>query len=172
MFLAAAVQLSSDSDETRSLAEAQTLVARSASYGAQLVVTPENTNFLGPHDEKVRRAQPLDGPTCQRFSTWAKAHGIYLLIGSFNEKSDDPKRCYNTSLLFAPNGELIRSYRKVHLFDVDVSKDVCFLESDTIIPGDESVVASTPLGDIGMSICYDLRFPELYRRLTDREHPS
>jgi deaminated glutathione amidase len=167
MFLAAAVQLSSSSNEAGCLADAEALIARAARSGAQLIVTPENTNFLGPHTEKVRRAEPLDGPTASRFSSWASKHQIHLLIGSFNEKSHDPERCYNTSLLFGPDGSLLKHYRKIHLFDVDVSADVRFLESETIIPGADIAVARTALGTIGMSICYDLRFPELYRKLVE-----
>jgi predicted amidohydrolase len=122
---------------------------------------------LGPHDEKVRRAETLDGPAATLFASWAKKHNVHLLIGSLNEKSDDPKRCYNTSLLYGPDGSLLGFYRKIHLFDVNVSDEVCFLESDTVVAGGDAVVVDTSLGKIGMSICYDLRFPELYRQLVD-----
>lgn len=167
MYLAAAVQLSCSSNEEQCLAEAEELIARAARRGAQLIVTPENTNFLGPHTAKVQRAQPLDGPNAARFASWASKHRVHLLIGSFNEKSDDPERCYNTSLIFGPDGALIQHYRKIHLFNVDVSADVRFLESETVVPGSEIAVAKTTLGNIGMSICYDLRFPELYRKLVE-----
>jgi predicted amidohydrolase len=93
----------------------------------------------------------------------AARHGVHLLLGSFNEASDEPDRCYNTSVLFAPDGSIIATYRKLHLFDVDHSDQVRFLESKTCKPGQEPVVAETALGRIGMSICYDLRFPELFR---------
>ncbi len=168
MFLAAAVQLTSTSDEAASLAAAEALVRRAAGHGASFVATPENTNFLGPHAEKVRRAESLDGAVCTRFSSLAAELGIHLLLGSFNEAADDAERCYNTSVLFGPDGARLAVYRKIHLFDVDVSADVRFNESDTILPGDELVVAETALGPIGLSICYDLRFPELYRGLVDR----
>ncbi len=168
MFLAAAVQLTSTSDEAASLDAAEALVRRAAGHGASFVATPENTNFLGPHEEKVRRAESLDGAVCGHFSGLASELGIHLLLGSFNEAADDPSRCYNTSVLFGPDGSRLAIYRKIHLFDVDVSDDVRFKESDTILPGDELVVAGTDLGPIGMSICYDLRFPELYRGLVDR----
>src|SRR5690606_12672993 len=84
---------------------------------------------------------------------------------SFNERSDETGRCYNTSVLVGPTGDVVASYRKIHLFDVDVSDDVRFMESDTVKAGDEVVVAETPLGRLGLSICYDLRFGELYRAL-------
>ncbi len=167
MFLAAAVQLTCTSDEARNWDTARDLIGRAARYGASLAVTPENTNFLGPHTEKIRRAEPIDGPTIGRFAGLARKHRMHLLVGSFNEKSDEPSRCYNTSVLLGPDGDVLASYRKIHLFDVDVSPDVSFRESDTCKPGDTPVVVETALGRIGLSICYDLRFPELYRRLVD-----
>lgn len=168
MFLAAAVQLTSTSDASRNLATAEALIRRAARYGARFVATPENTNYLGPHAEKVRLAEPLDGPTVARFAGLARELGIHVLLGSFNERSPDPARCYNTSVLLGPDGRTLAVYRKIHLFDVDVSDDVRFLESATVVPGDAVVVAETALGSIGMSVCYDLRFPELYRALVDR----
>jgi len=165
MFLAAAVQLTSTSDERASMEAAEALIRRAAGHGATLIATPEATNYLGPHAEKVRRAEPLDGSVCQRFSVLAASLGVHLMLGSFNERSDDPDRCHNTSVLFGPDGRIIRAYRKIHLFDVDVSDQVRFFESDTVVAGTEPVVARTALADVGMSVCYDLRFPELYRRL-------
>lgn len=167
MYLAAVVQLSCTSDQDRNLATAEALIRRAAGYGAALVATPEATNYLGPHDEKVRRAEPLDGPTVTRLAKLARELGIHLLIGSVNERSPDPARCYNTSVLIGPDGARLAAYRKLHLFDIDVSDDARFRESDTTAPGDAPVVADTALGGVGMSICYDLRFPELYRHLVD-----
>jgi predicted amidohydrolase len=166
-YLAAAVQLTSTSDAEANWESARGLIERAAGYGARLVATPENTNFLGPHEEKVRRAEPLDGPTCGRFAELAARLGIHLLLGSFNEASARPGRCHNTSVLFGPDGARLAVYRKLHLFDVDVSPEVRFTESATVEPGAETVVAATPLGRIGMTVCYDLRFAELYRKLRD-----
>ncbi|MCH7666383.1 MAG: carbon-nitrogen hydrolase family protein [Acidobacteria bacterium] len=166
-FRAAAVQLNSTSDEDRNWATAQALIREAASRGARFIVTPENTNFLGPHREKVRRAEPLDGKTCVRFGKLAAECEAFLLLGSFNERSDEPDRCYNTSVLFDPKGRQIAVYRKIHLFDIDLSEEVSFQESATIKPGEDVVVARTDLGRLGLSICYDLRFPELYRKLTE-----
>ncbi len=164
-FLAAAVQLTSTSDLEANWRSASRLVERAAGLGARFVATPENTNFLGPHAEKVRLAEPLDGPTCERFGELAAGLGIHLLLGSFNERSEDPERCYNTSVLFAPDGSLLAAYRKIHLFDVDVSESVRFVESATVKAGDRTVTVETPLAKLGLSICYDLRFPELYMAL-------
>lgn len=162
----AAVQLRSTSDEGRNWEEARTFVREAAGRGARFVATPENTNFLGHHEEKVRRAEPLDGATCRRFARLAAECEIFLLLGSFNQASDDPARCYNTSVLFSPEGRRLAVYRKMHLFDIDLSDEVSFQESATIKPGTRTEVIDTSVGKIGLSICYDLRFPELYRRLT------
>ena len=168
MYLAAAIQLSCTSNEDENLRLTRTLVGRAASYGAQLVCTPECTNYLGPHKEKVRRAEPLSGPTVSRYRDLARKHHLHLMIGSVNEKSDDTQRCYNTSVLIGPEGDILAAYRKIHLFDVDVSAETRFKESDTTLAGDRVVVAETPLGRIGLSICYDLRFPEGYRMMVDQ----
>lgn len=161
------MQLNSSSDEERNWRAARELIERAAAAGAALVATPENTNYLGPHVEKVRRAEALDGATCERFAGLARGLGIHLLLGSFNERGPDPERCHNTSVLFGPDGERLAIYRKIHLFDVDLSRDVRFTESATVAPGEEPVVAATALGRLGLTICYDLRFGELYRRLVE-----
>ena len=168
MFLAAAVQISCTSDENANLAAAEALIRRAADRGAQLVATPENTNFLGLHTEKVERAQSLDGPVGTRFAALADELGIHLLLGSFNESCSEPGRCYNTSVLFGPDGAQLAIYRKIHLFDIDLEEGVQFQESATVKPGTEVVVGDTELGPIGLSICYDLRFGELYRQLTEK----
>jgi predicted amidohydrolase len=174
-FLVAAVQLQSTSDEAANLDSAAALIGRAASYGVRFAATPENTNFLGPHQEKVERAQPLDGPVCAHFAELARRHRMYVLLGSYNERCDgreavgargaEPTRCNNTSVLFGPDGTRLAVYRKIHLFDVDVSEEVRFKESATIAPGSEVVAAPTELGTLGLSVCYDLRFPELYAAL-------
>ncbi|HEY4594335.1 MAG TPA: carbon-nitrogen hydrolase family protein [Thermoanaerobaculia bacterium] len=168
MFLAAAVQLTSTSEAEANWESARALIERAAAHGARFVATPENTNYLGPHEEKVRRAEPLDGPTCARFAELARRLGIHLLLGSFNERSDEAGRCYNTSVFFSPQGEVLGTYRKIHLFDVDVPNGVRFAESATCKPGEGTAVVATPLGRFGLSICYDLRFGELYRRLVEQ----
>jgi len=165
-FLAAVCQMTSTSDAEGNLRQAEGLVRAAAARGAQFVGTPENTNFLGPHPEKVRRAEPLDGPTCRRFAELAGELGVHLLLGSFNEKVEgETARCANTSVLFGPDGARLATYRKIHLFDVDVPGGVTFRESETIVPGADVVVTATPLARFGLSICYDLRFGELYRAL-------
>jgi predicted amidohydrolase len=166
-FVAAVIQLNSTSDESLNLRVVEDLVSAAVDRGARFVATPENTNFLGPHGEKAARAQTLAGPVCGLFSSLARRHRIHLLLGSFNERASTSDRCYNTSVLFDSAGEIVAVYRKIHLFDVDVPS-VRFRESETVLPGDEVVVADTQLARFGLSICYDLRFGELYRELSRR----
>jgi predicted amidohydrolase len=167
-FLAAVCQLTSTSDTAANLAQAEALVRDAAALGARWVGTPENTPFLGPHAEKVRRAESLEGETCARFARLAAELGIHLLLGSFAERTADERRCANTSVLFGPGGERLAVYRKIHLFDVDVPGGVRFRESETVLPGAEVVVAASPLARFGLTICYDLRFGELFRALVER----
>lgn len=173
-YVAAAVQITATSNHERNWEVAEGLVRRAAQHGAAFVATPEAANFLGPHDAKVRLAEPLDGPVCAQYSSLAAELGIHLLLGSFNEVAppelagDPARRCHNTSVLFGPDGERLAVYRKMHLFDVDVSDELRFSESETTAPGMELAAVDTPLGCFGLSICYDMRFPELYRELTRR----
>lgn len=166
--LVACVQLNGSSALDRNLAVTEHLVRRAAAAGAVLIATPEATTYLGPHADKVALAEPLDGPTHQRLAALAAELGIHLLVGSSAERHPDPavaaERAWNTSLLFGPQGQLVAHYRKLHLFDVDLSQagGVRFAESARTVHGDEVVVAPTPLGPMGLSICFDLRFPELY----------
>lgn len=168
MTLAAVVQMSSTSDAEANWQQVEEWVTRAASRGAQLVATPENTNFLGPHAEKVQRAETLEGPTCGRISDLARRLGIQVLLGSFNERGEKPDRCFNTSVLFDADGSRLAVYRKIHLFDVDVSPEVRFAESATVEAGSDLVTADTELGTLGMTVCYDVRFPGLYQELRHR----
>lgn len=174
MPIVACVQLNGSSDMERNLAVTERLVRRAAAAGASFIATPEATTYLGPHDQKVALAEPVDGPTHRRLADLAAELGVTLLVGSVAERAEPEEhaagRCYNTSLLFGPDGRLLARYRKVHLFDVDLAKSggVRFLESEYTSRGHELVVADTTLGRVGLSICFDLRFPELYRALVDR----
>ena len=175
MPLAACIQLNGTADVERNLARAEALIREAAAAGARFVATPEATTYLGPHARKPGLAEAVDGPTHRRLAALAAELGIELLVGSVVERVDtlrgpDPKRTYNTSLLFRADGSLAARYRKIHLFDVDMAADggVSFHESATTVPGEELVVAETALGPMGLSICYDLRFGELYRALVDR----
>ncbi len=159
------VQMNSRSDKTANLAVAEQLVTEAAQQGAQLVALPEYVNFLGPRELHDANAEPIPGPTTERFAALARRLGIYLLGGSILERSEIPGKFYNTSVLFAPDGSILAIYRKIHLFDVDLTGNVTSNESATILPGDRIVTAEVAGHTVGLTICYDLRFPELYRLL-------
>jgi predicted amidohydrolase len=164
-FLAAAVQMSSGPDRTANLERAQTLVREAARRGAALVVLPEVFAWRGARAGEAAAIEPIPGSTTDAMAALAKSLGVHLCAGSILEAIPGEPRAYNTSCLFGPDGSLLARYRKLHLFDVDLPGRVSVRESDSRAPGDEVTVVATPLGTLGMSICYDLRFPELYRRL-------
>jgi deaminated glutathione amidase len=163
--LAAAVQMTSTADVERNLAEAERLVAAAAARGAQLVGLPENFAFLRSEGVPIPESQSLDGPWVRRMAELARRHRITLLLGSLPERIGGDARVYNTSVLLGPDGATLATYRKMHLFDIDVPGLEHLKESRAVRPGEEVVVADSPAGRLGLSICYDVRFPELYRRL-------
>ena len=164
--LAAAAQMTSTAEVERNLDTAERLVAAAAARGAQLVGLPENFAFLRSEGQPVPEPQTLDGPWVRRFAGLARRHRLTLLLGSLPERVEGDTRVYNTSVLIGPEGETLASYRKIHLFDIDVPGLEHLKESKAVKRGESVVVAESPAGRIGLSICYDVRFPELYRRLT------
>jgi deaminated glutathione amidase len=163
----AAVQLNSTAAKDRNLEAAERLVRAAAADGATLVALPEKWNLLGPGEVLSEGAEPLDGPSLGAARSWARALGIHLLAGSIAERSAAADRPFNTSVLIGPDGEDVAAYRKIHMFDVEIG-GVSYRESEHEEPGTEIVAA--PLADliVGLSVCYDLRFPELYRELAIR----
>lgn len=166
MSLIACVQIQGSSDIEKNWRTTERLVRKAAGHGAKFVATPEATDYLGPHDLKMSIAEPLNGPRMRRYGALALELGIDLLIGSVAEAYSEEK-CHNTSLLFNTKGELCSYYRKIHLFDVDLrsSGGVRFAESDRTKAGEKIVCTPTSVGKLGLSICFDLRFPELFRGL-------
>jgi deaminated glutathione amidase len=164
-FFAAAVQMLASSDKAANLHEADRWVRAAAAQGARLVVLPEVFIWRGQKSDEKKFAEPIPGPTSQELALLARELGIYLLAGSILEVIPNSKKVYNTSLLFGPKGELLASYRKIHLFDVDLAQGVSLRESATRAFGSSIVVAETELCRMGLTVCYDLRFPELYRGL-------
>ncbi|MBM3673658.1 MAG: carbon-nitrogen hydrolase family protein [Actinobacteria bacterium] len=158
----AAVQLTSTSDASRNLRAAGALVDGAVNAGAELVALPELFNRWGSAEELRAGAEPLSGPTITWVREQAARHGVWLLAGSIVERVEGSTRHRNTSCLCTPTGEIAACYRKIHLFDVDVD-GAAHHESATVVPGDEVVVADAGPLVLGMSICYDLRFPELFR---------
>lgn len=167
-FLAAAIQLNTTEDLERNMNMALELIDRAADRGAELVALPENVDLIAPHGVRLEAAVELDGPLVEQFRERARRHRIWLLAGSIGERSPIANRARNTSLLLDPNGQTRAVYRKIHLFDVDLEDGTSIRESSQVEPGAEVVVADSPFGRIGLSICYDLRFPELYRELAER----
>ena len=165
MFLAAAVQMSSGPDKAANLEKAGRLVREAAARGARLVVLPEVFLWRGPRKAEGAAGEDVPGPVTNQLGGIARELGIFLQAGSLPERIERDSRCYNTALLFDPRGELVARYRKIHLFDVEIPGQVTARESEARAPGSETVVAETELGRIGLSVCYDLRFPELFRRL-------
>ena len=157
-------QMRSGDDVDGNLATAERLLNEAADGGADLAAVPELFAFLGPPSRYSEVAEPVPGgPICERLSKIAGERGIWVLGGSVLESADG--RIYNTSPLFDRTGELVVRYRKIHLFDVDLPGQPSFRESSTIAAGTELVTHETEFGRLGLSVCYDLRFPELYRGL-------
>jgi predicted amidohydrolase len=163
----AAIQLNSTADKARNLEAGERLVRAAAADGAALLVLPEKWNLLGDSAALLEGAEPLDGPTISAAQSWARELGIHLVAGSIAERVDDQEKPFNTSTLIGPDGEIEARYRKIHMFDVDVG-GVAYRESAHEEPGDEVVTAGLAGIEIGMTVCYDLRFPELFRILALR----
>jgi len=168
-FLVAAAQMTSTADRARNLDAAIRLVQEAAERGATLVGLPENFSFMGREEERIAGAETLEGPTIAALREVARRRGVYVLAGSIAEKVDEPGKTANTSVLVADDGSIAGHYRKIHLFDVAIPDGARYAESETVAPGSRAVVLPTALGRIGLSVCYDLRFPELYRRLADEQ---
>lgn len=165
-FTVAAIQMSSGPDEVANLQQASGFIDEAVAAGARLVVLPEVFGWRGPRADEDRHRQLIPGPTIDALAALARRHGIHLCAGSILETIPGDPRAYNTSCLLGPDGAILGLYRKIHLFDIDLPGQVTVRESDGRRPGEDVVVVATPLGTLGLSICYDLRFPELYRALS------
>lgn len=166
IFRVAGIQMASGPKVGANLNEARRLIEMAVAQGAQLVVVPEYFAIMGLKDEDkvaVREAEG-DGPIQRFLSTTAKKHGIWLVGGSVPLACSDPQKIYNSCLLYDADGKLAARYDKIHLFGLELGNER-YLESKTIESGEEVVVAETPFGRVGLSVCYDLRFPELYRAM-------
>lgn len=163
----AAVQMTSGPDVDRNLAQARELLDEALKQNCNIVAFPENMLLL-TNDAKAQRAHAQTlrrGPLIETLQEWAAEGDVWLLAGSVPVKAPGSAKIYNTSLLFTPEGEIKARYDKMHLFDVHVRGDQSYQESKTVKAGEKPVCVETPWGKLGLSICYDLRFPELYRKL-------
>jgi predicted amidohydrolase len=173
--LCAVVQMTARDELQANLQRAEGLVRRAAARGAKLVALPENLSFMGPEDAKLSTAEvwPLGdverdaGVVRSWASALARELGVFLVLGGVTEKSEREGRVYNACVVVSDAGALVAKYRKIHLFDVDLADGTSLRESRVVDAGSEVVACDTPVGKLGLSICYDLRFPELYRRLVD-----
>jgi predicted amidohydrolase len=161
----AAVQLTSGTDTKRNVDVAADLVATAAGEGATYVQLPEYFNYLGPQSKNVDVAESIPGPTTERFAQLARSCATAIHLGSMLELAPVAGKCYNTSVVLDANGAIVATYRKAHLFDIDVPGAALQRESDAIVAGDELVIADVAGLTLGLSVCFDLRFPELYRQL-------
>jgi deaminated glutathione amidase len=164
---AAAVQLNSTDEYDRNLEVAERLVRGAAAEGAELVLLPEKWTVLGPPDAIRESAEPIDGPALTAAAGWARELGVYLVAGSVPEIVPEWEKLANTSVMYGPGGEQLAVYRKIHMFDVEVG-DVEYRESAVEQAGDQLALGDAGGVLVGLTICYDLRFPELYRILALR----
>src|SRR6202158_4615728 len=163
--LVAAIQLSSSNDKSANLQKADLLIRLAAARGARVVALPEVFNWRGKRAEETAAAESLEGVTLTLMAGLARELEIHIVAGSITVDAPGQPKRYNTSVLIGPDGTRLAVYRKIHLFDVDLPGRVTIKESDAKLAGAEVVSAPTALATIGLSVCYDLRFPELYRRL-------
>jgi predicted amidohydrolase len=161
----ACVQINSSTSKAENLERMEPLVARAAATGADLVLLPEKWNGLGSHEVLLDVAEALDGgETVDAMSGWARTHGITLVGGSIAERREGREKLSNTCVVFDPQGEIAAVYRKIHMFDVEVG-GVVYRESESEEPGDGPLGCDVEGWRLGLTVCYDLRFPELYRIL-------
>jgi deaminated glutathione amidase len=166
---AAVIQMCSRQDVEQNLSVARALVEQAAARGAQLAVLPENFAYIRKLEHKVQIAESLSepGPILRAMQEAARATGLHLLLGGMPIRAERTDRFHNTAVLLDPRGHILASYRKIHLFDINLP-GVVFNESSLVMPGEEPVVTDLLGARLGFSICYDLRFPELYRELSRR----
>ena len=162
-FIAAAIQMDSQDDKRANLAAAEGYIREAAAGGAQLVVLPESMNYIGRNMAQEAESIP-EGPTFQRLSSLARELGLWLEAGSIYERNpEDPDRPFNTAFLVDPQGLMVAKYSKLHPFDVVLPNGVTSRESDRVAPGHAVVTVDTEWFRAGMAICYDIRFPEMFR---------
>ena len=168
-YLAAAIQMTSLPDLEKNLVQAEELIELAKRQGAELVTLPENFSFLGEEVDKIAQAEAIAQKSENFLKTMAQRFQVTILGGGFPVPVDAEK-VYNTALLIDPNGEEVARYKKVHLFDVNLPDGNTYRESKTVMAGTTmpQVYNSKELGNLGLSVCYDVRFPELYRHLADK----
>ncbi|XP_039136155.1 deaminated glutathione amidase, chloroplastic/cytosolic-like isoform X2 [Dioscorea cayenensis subsp. rotundata] len=161
-----AVQMTSTNDIEANFNTCSRLVKEASIAGVKLLCFPEAFSFVSSRDgESLEIAEPIDGPIMQRYCSLARESNIWLSLGGFQEKGPDDNHLHNTHVLVDDTGSIKSLYRKIHLFDVDVPGNMVYKESNFTTPGDDIVVEDSPVGRLGLTVCYDIRFPELYQLL-------
>lgn len=169
MTIFSAIQITSTTDYEKNISKSFDLIKKAKNYGAKIVSLPEVFTYLGNIDkDNFKYSFDLKSDFILEFSKLAKSLDIYILAGSFHEYIENKNKSYNTSILFSDNGTILNIYRKIHLFDTDILGKESYKESDNFESGEisQTNIVKTPYGNFGFSICYDLRFPEFYRKLT------
>jgi len=169
--MVAAIQMASGPNVQANLDRAEKLISEAVAQSAKLIVLPEYFSFMGKTDQERVAVAETDGDgKVQRFlSEQARKNSIWLVGGTIPIKSDDPDKLYTSCMVFNDQGERVASYNKIHLFDVTIQEsNENYTESDTTLSGDETVVVDTPFGKLGLAICYDLRFPEMFRNMVNQ----
>jgi deaminated glutathione amidase len=161
----AIIQMNSQDDKQANIAAALDLIDRAAATGARLIALPEVWPYLGPDDVNREQAETIPGPITELLAQRARRHGRYIHGGSIYETRPGDPGMYNTTVVIDPAGEIIARYSKIHMFDVVLDGDATYQESATVTPGDEIVIVEIDGVLVGLTICYDLRFPELFRIL-------
>jgi predicted amidohydrolase len=163
----AVVQMTSTTDPSLNFSKIETFTSQASKQGAEMIFLPENFNFLGKLGEGLSHAQPLTGSYMSKYKSLSKSNKIWMSLGGFQELSKNPTKYYNSQIILNDSGEIISVYRKMYLFDVKIDEDIIMHESKYCLAGEKiSEVVPTPIGKLGMGICYDLRFPELFRTLS------
>lgn len=159
------IQTDTQNNKAKNLEFIETSILKLSAQGADLITLPEMFPFLGPDEEMLANAEPIDGPTLSRLKELARSNQVYIHCGSIAEKRGD--KLYNTTVVYDRNGEQVAQYSKIHLFDIEIPGGIVYKESDVITAGDKVVTFDCDGTTVGLSICYDMRFPELYRKLSD-----
>lgn len=163
-FTVGLVQMNTGTDAELAFAQAEQYISEAKEKGAELVILPEHSDWIGRKEKEYAFSVP--GESSDRYAAMAKKYRIYLHCGSIGEyNAGDPERPFNTSVVFSPEGEILKTYRKMHLFDVTLPNGKGVKESKTAAAGKDTAIVKTELCTLGLSICYDLRFPELFRLL-------
>lgn len=160
----AIIQMNSNDNVVVNLVQAKQLIQNAVSHAAQIVVLPENFALMG--NCLVAKEPFGDGPLQDFLATQAKKYGIWIIGGTIPISSLEPNKVYSSSLIYNSQGQCISRYDKIHLFDAKLNKNEHYQESRTFLPGNKIVLAETPIGKIGLAVCYDIRFPELFQELS------